>query len=913
MRWLSQLTRRNALTSFAAVAVTVFAAAYLGIVLTRETGWIASIWLANGVVVLALLKTSPGKWPGWILSGLLGNLAANLAYGDVNWLATTLSLVNSIEVLVVGGCFRLLVPGVRTDLARARHLLVFIGVGGVAGPAVAAFLAASFLHWRLELPLWTVFRTWFSADSLGLLMLVPLFAGADWEEFKGLFRSRLALEGLAILLLVPFASGWILQGHAAWLFLLSPLFVWASLRFGFAGVACAILLTAASGVATLLVRFHAGHLADLHGEIAFLQVFLFTMVLIFLPMASLLKALRKSEALFRLLFDKAPIGMAILDSSSGRFLSANPRLGEILGYAPEVLLKHDFMYFTHPDDLQPDLASVRQLRSGELDGVTKEKRYLHRSGRTVRARLRMVRLPTAPDSPERHLTLVEDITSAALAQEEKLQALDRLQKITERVPGAVYQYRLAPDGQTSIPYASEAMVGICGIRPEDLRADPARLTALHHPEDRERIAASIQASARDLSPWKLDYRLKFPDGSIRHLLGDAVPEREEDGAVLWTGFLADVTERRQMEDRLIHSQKMESLGVLAGGVAHDMNNVLGAILALASAHLTLHDEGSPAYKAFDTIYQAASRGGSLVKGLLNFARQSPAERQILDLNAVLLQEAHLLEHSTLAKVRLEQDLAPDLKCILGDGSALHHTIMNLCVNAVDAMPDHGTLTLRTRNAEPGRVEVEVEDTGTGMPPEVLAKAMDPFFTTKGVGKGTGLGLSIVYATVTAHQGEIELWSEPGKGTRVRLSFPALAALDEAPRAGGGIARVPPAKALRVLLVDDNDLILDSTQVLLEVLGHTVTPAMSGEAALALLDQGLDPEVVILDMNMPGLGGKGTLPRLRRLHPDLPVILATGRADQEALDLILANPGSTLMPKPFSLKELEDCLARSPSR
>ena len=162
----------------------------------------------------------------------------------------------------------------------------------------------------------------------------------------------------------------------------------------------------------------------------------------------------------------------------------------------------------------------------------------------------------------------------------------------------------------------------------------------------------------------------------------------------------------------------------------------------------------------------------MVKSLLNFARQSPTEEHELDMNAILREEVELLERTTLAKIRLEMDLASDLRPILGDASALTHAFMNLCVNAVDAMPENGTLTLRTRNVDNDWIEVLVEDTGTGMPREVLEKAMDPFFTTKGVGKGTGLGLSMVYSTVKAHRGQIEIQSEPGQGTRVRMRFPA---------------------------------------------------------------------------------------------------------------------------------------------
>ena len=334
-----------------------------------------------------------------------------------------------------------------------------------------------------------------------------------------------------------------------------------------------------------------------------------------------------------------------------------------------------------------------------------------------------------------------------------------------------------------------------------------------------------------------------------------------------------------------------------------MNNVLGAILALASAHLVSLPKENPLHPSLETIRDAAIRGGDMVKRLLAFARQAPSERHELNMNMILLEVSRILERTTLAKVNLETDLAPDLHPNFGDGSALTHALMNLCVNAVDAMNDGGTLTLRTRNIGRDQVEVMVEDNGTGMTTEVLKKAMDPFFTTKAVGKGTGLGLALVHTTVTAHGGDLKIDSQPGRGTRVTMTLPATVTRDQVTELKAAFRPDAKSPAMHVLLVDDDELIQKSTRMLVEVMGHTVTLAASGEAALAVLEQGLRPDAVILDMNMPGLGGKGTLPRLRTLCPTVPILLATGRSDQEALDLVTSQPLVTLLPKPFSFDEL----------
>jgi PAS domain S-box-containing protein len=428
--------------------------------------------------------------------------------------------------------------------------------------------------------------------------------------------------------------------------------------------------------------------------------------------------------------------------------------------------------------------------------------------------------------------------------------------------------------------------------------------------DRDRLVAGLRATGEVVG---LEAQFRRKNGTVLTGLMSA-RVLEINGERNLISITRDITElklaeeeKARLQSQLQQAQKMESLGNLAGGVAHDMNNVLGAILGLASAHLESEPEGSRVRGAFATIVKAAERGGRMVKSLLSFARQSPAAQHELDLNAILLEELRLLEHTILAKIRLELDLAPNLAPMLGDASALTNVLMNLCINAVDAMPESGTLTLRTRNLDRDWIEVQVADTGIGMPKADQERALEPFFTTKAQGKGTGLGLSMVYSTIKAHHGQLELQSEPGQGTRVRMRFPVCAA----PLAAGPAAAERQARGLgplQVLLVDDDELIQASMEAILEQLGHVTTGASSGEEALAKLSAGLRPDVVILDMNMPGLGGSGTLPRLRALYPALPILLATGRADQAALDLVEAHSKVVLLAKPFSMADLDQNLA-----
>jgi len=526
---------------------------------------------------------------------------------------------------------------------------------------------------------------------------------------------------------------------------------------------------------------------------------------------------------------------------------------------------------------------IRGLALGAADYLTKPF-----TARELRARVRA------------HVDLAELRLRAGLDRVDEVlrESEQRFRSLAEAMPQIVW----TTDAAGKNDYFNRQWVDYTGMTMEESHGDGWNRP--FHPEDRQRAWEAWQRATATGGTYALECRLRRADGVYRWWLIRGVPQFDASGTICrWFGTCTDIEAMKQQEKALRETQKMDSLGSLAGGVAHDMNNVLGAILALASVHGMAAPAGSALARDMATVASACQRGGSLVKGLLGFARQELAEERDVDLNAVIRQEVELLERTTLQKVRLVLDLEADLPAIVGDPSALHHCLMNLCVNAVDAMPEGGTLTLRTARVE-GGVLMEVADTGAGMSQAVLDKALEPFFTTKPQGKGTGLGLAIVYGTVKTHQGTLEIQSEPGRGTRVLVRLPAAAAGPGAPPASGLAAAPPPSRPLRVLVVDDDELILLSVPLLLRALGHDVATAQGGEEALALLEGGERPDVIILDMNMPGADGGATLPRLRGLRPGVPVLLATGRADQTALDLVAAHSGVALLAKPFDIAELK---------
>lgn len=616
------------------------------------------------------------------------------------------------------------------------------------------------------------------------------------------------------------------------------------------------------------------------------------------------------ESRHKLLVTSTDQGMVHFDRG-GHVLEVNPGASRILGQSDFPSLEACLLEAVGEDgsplarESHPVIHALRtgQSRLGVVLGLQK--------GATWVLLDAMPEFEEGSGKPSGAIATFNDITERTRGEETLLALTQRLQLATASAHLGVWDWDL----RIGTMSWDDRMAEIYGVTHEELQGNVSDWKNALHPEDLERATAECEAALKGEAPFDSEFRITHRDGTIHWVKANAKVLRDSKGNPRrMIGLNQDITEKKRAEEersklqaQLQQSQKMESLGTLAGGVAHDMNNVLGAILGLASAHLGTLPYGSPLHRSLDTICKATERGGQMVKSLLNFARQSPIEFRILDLNTILKDERSLLERTTLAKVNTTMDLETNLRPVMGDASTLTHAVMNLCVNAVDAMPENGTLTLRTRNLDNHWVEVIVQDTGTGMPKDVQEKALDPFFTTKGIGKGTGLGLSMVYNAVKDHGGQMEIQSELGQGTCVTLRFPACQQIERVGTAESvevDTTRTP-HQSLKVLLVDDDELIQSSVQMILDVLGHTaVRTAPSGEEALAILEAGFEPDLIILDMNMPGLGGAGTLPPLRDLRPEVPILLATGRVDQTALNLASAHSGVTLLSKPFGLRELQ---------
>jgi PAS domain S-box-containing protein len=487
------------------------------------------------------------------------------------------------------------------------------------------------------------------------------------------------------------------------------------------------------------------------------------------------------------------------------------------------------------------------------------------------------------------------------------EAAERFRQVSEAAQEWIWEV----DAEGLYTYASPAVNQLLGRAPEDL-VGRLHFFDLWPPEDRQQTLARARRVFSTGAPFR-----DFPNvclhrsGRKVYLETNGVAILDPDGRVRgYRGVDRDVSEReaaeadrQRLERELEHLRRLDSLGRLVAGISHDMNNVLGSIMGIAATLKLRHPDDPAIAREADVLHQSAIRGRDLVKGLRDFSRKELDAAGEVDLNALARREADLLERTTLKKVQVRLELAPELPPVLGDSSAIANTLMNLCTNAVDAMPKGGSLVLSTRDLGQGYVELAVADTGEGMSPQVLARAMEPFFTTKPVGEGTGLGLSQAYGTMKAHGGTLALASEPGRGTRASLTFPAAADPERTAPPAPEAAPGPAARSLAVLLVDDEDLFRDASRLLLESLGHRVEAVRSAPEALERLHSGAPVDLLMLDLNMPGMDGAEALRRARAVRPVLAVLLCTGYPDDRVPELLKDHADVRLLDKPFTLREL----------
>ncbi|MBN2125135.1 MAG: response regulator, partial [Deltaproteobacteria bacterium] len=381
-------------------------------------------------------------------------------------------------------------------------------------------------------------------------------------------------------------------------------------------------------------------------------------------------------------------------------------------------------------------------------------------------------------------------------------------------------------------------------------------------------------------------------------------------------FVRDITAHKKLEDQLLHAQKMEAIGTLAGGVAHDFNNLLQAVQGYADLLLLDQKEGDRGYREVQEIRRAGQKAAGLTRQLLTFGRKVESKLRPLDLNAVVKQASALLERTIPKMIDIELHLSEDMMPVHGDPGQIEQILMNLGINARDAMPEGGRVVIETGEvslddfyceghlgAKAGRYAcVRFSDTGCGMDRDTLTHIFEPFYTTKETGTGTGLGLAMVYGIVKSHNGYIMCYSEPGKGTTFKIYLPAIAR--EAEPESRKEDAAPPGGTETILLVDDEEYIRSLGAEILSRFGYSVLQAPDGESALEIYrKEGESIDLIILDLIMPGMGGKRCLEKILEVDPEAAVLISSGHSINGPTRETIESGAKGFIAKPYQVTDM----------
>ena len=603
-----------------------------------------------------------------------------------------------------------------------------------------------------------------------------------------------------------------------------------------------------------------------------------------------------------------------------RILFVNPAFEKTTGYSAEEVVGRSPRFLVGPDTSKADLVRIDAAMSARKP-VRAELLNYKKDGTPYWVELVATTI-TSPSSAGEYFVFIErDITERKRAEAASREQERSMATLFGNLPGMAY--RCHNDGFWTMEFVSDGCRQLTGYEPEAVVGN--RLVSFEDiidPLDRKAVREVDTRSLETGEPFELTYRIRTREGAVKWVQerGRSVPG--PDGRVrFFEGFITDVTERKLLELQVAQNQRLESIGTLAGGIAHDLNNVFAPIM-MAGELLSDKMDDKDSVQLLDVITASARRGAGLVRQILLFARGMEGQRVSVKLSA-LFGEIRTFLDSTLPKsIHIEIDAATDLPPISGDPTQLHQVLLNLSVNALDAMPSGGRLSISATTATvqpsaprphpdavPGEfVRIDVADTGCGIPDILRGQIFDPFFTTKGVGRGSGLGLSTARSIVKAHRGFITFVSAEGAGTTFSVHLPTAASgLSRPVRDEHGKSDahpLPRGKGEHVLVVDDEEsvrLIMRST---LENFGFRVSTASDGAEAIAMFrnPSGLF-DIALVDMQMPGLDGGKTIVALRHLRPDLPIVGASGLATSENREHAASNGVRHFLDKPFSVETL----------
>jgi len=623
------------------------------------------------------------------------------------------------------------------------------------------------------------------------------------------------------------------------------------------------------------------------------------------------------EERFRTPLDQTEDYTIFLLDTAGKPTSWNSSVRRVLGYERPEFLRLSTADLYTAEDREAGAPERDLAQAAERGRATVDRWVVRKDGSRFWASVALSRAHDRHGKPLGFSQRLRDLSRSRGIEQQLRRKQDALELALEAAGLGTWEYDLTT-GEMLWDDRAKALFGL----PADAAvAHPAWLESLH-PEDQAPVRAQWERAVRERSRFSAEYRVIWPDGGIHSIMsvGQCTTDPGTSEPHHLTGVMLDLTERRRTEEHLQETLRMEAVGRLAGGIAHDLNNMLAAILGFSDLLERNLEPDDPRREDTRQISRAAERSAALTRQLLAFARRELIQPQFLDINTVVRHARPMLSSILGENVELALQLSPDVLVVYADARQIEQTLMNLVVNARDAMPRGGRVTIETKavrlepdSRAPGELGDQtpggsfamlgVTDTGQGMDPATLQRMWEPFFTTKPSGQGTGLGLSSVYGAAKQSGGFVWAESEPGRGTSVQVYWPEIRSAPEPLDEAGGQAEIRGGSET-VLVVEDEPLVRALMVRALRSHGYRCLEAPNASEALRMLEQKqVDVDLVITDVVMPGMSGGGLGDRLALLRPELPVLYTSAYVDEDVIGRGLLEEGRPFLQKPCTPREL----------